>query len=103
MVPRRLAFIMFGVVLCVYITTTGGSFATDLASYEVAKNLVQHGTVAMSYNVLATEAERGVDGRYYAPVGIGHPLFGVPFYLASRIVQSAFGSGSPRRSTKRPS
>ena len=43
MVPRRLAFIMFGVVLCVYITTTGGSFATDLASYEVTKNLVQHG------------------------------------------------------------
>ena len=91
MVPRRLAFIMFGVVLCVYITTTGGSFATDLASYEVTKSLVQHGTVAMSYNVLATEAERGVDGRYYAPVGIGHPLFGVPFYLASRIVQSTLG------------
>jgi hypothetical protein len=84
---RRTACNIFGIVFCVYIMTTGGSFATDLASYEVTKNLVQQGSVAMSYNVLATAAERGVDGRYYAPVGLGHPVFGVPFYFASRVIQ----------------
>ena len=82
---RRTAYNIFGIVFSVYIMTTGGSFATDLASYEVTKNLVQQGSVAMSYNVLATAAERGVDGRYYAPVGLGHPVFGVPFYFASRV------------------
>lgn len=86
-----MALAVFAIVLCVYVTTTGGSYATDVASYEVTKNLVQHGTVAMSYNVLDTEAERGVDGRYYAPVGLAHPLFGVPFYALSRAVRSAFG------------
>ena len=89
MPPLRLAAAIFVIVLCVYVTTTGGSYATDLASYEVTKNLVQHGSFAMSHNVLDTEAERGVDGRYYAPVGIGHPVFGVPFYLMSKLVQSA--------------
>jgi hypothetical protein len=63
---------------------------------------VEHGTVAMSYNVLATDAERGVDGRYYAPVGIGHPLFGVPFYVAARTVQQTLGVhvGKPDSLTK---
>ena len=75
-------------VLGVYVTTTGGSYATDLASYEVTKNLSRHGSFAMTYNVLATEAERGLDGQHYAPVGVAHPLFGIPFYLASRAVQS---------------
>ena len=88
MPPLRLAAAIFATVLCVYVTTTGGSYGTDLASYEVTKSLVQHGSFAMSYNVLDTEAERGVDGRYYAPVGVGHPIFGVPFYLISRLVQS---------------
>ncbi len=90
MSSTRAASAVFGIVLCVYLTTAGGSFATDLASYEVTKNLVQRGSVAMSYDVLETEAERGLDGQYYAPVGIGHPLVGVPFYLASRVVQQLF-------------
>ena len=88
MPQSRLAAIIFATVLCVYVTTTGGSYGTDLASYEVTKSLVQHGSFAMSYNVLDTEADRGVDGRYYAPIGVGHPVFGVPFYLISRLVQS---------------
>jgi hypothetical protein len=82
---------LLATMLCAYGTTTGGSFATDLASYEVTQSLVEHGSVAMSYNVLATEAERGVDGRYYGPVGIGHPLFGVPFYAAARVAQRVTG------------
>ncbi|MAG70464.1 MAG: glycosyltransferase family 39 protein [Vicinamibacterales bacterium] len=91
MTTTRAAGIVFGIVGCVYLTTTGGSFATDLASYEVTKNLVQRGSFAMSYNVLATEAERGVDGRYYAPVGLAHPVFGIPFYVASRLIQRVSG------------
>ena len=67
---RRTAYNIFGIVICVYIMTTGGSFATDLASYEVTKNLVQQGSVAMSYNVLATAAERGVAGRYLSLIHI---------------------------------
>ena len=90
MSSRRAAGVVFGIVLCVYLTTTGGSYATDLASYEVTKNLVQRGSVAMSYNVLETEAERGLDGQYYAPVGIGHPLVGVPFYFSSQVFQQLF-------------
>lgn len=82
---------LLAMMLCVYGATTGGSFATDLASYEVTRSIVERGSVAMSYNVLATEAERGTDGRYYGPVGIGHPVFGVPFYLAARTVQHVSG------------
>ena len=70
MSSRRTAGAVFGVVLCIYLTTTGGSFATDLASYEVTKNLVQRGSVAMSYNVLETEAERGLDGQYLSLIHI---------------------------------
>ncbi len=99
---QRAAGCAFLAALGVYLTTTGGSFATDLASYEVTKNLVEHGSVAMSYNVLDTEAERGVDGRYYAPVGIGHPLFGIPLYAAARAFQSLTGVrlGKPESLTK---
>jgi hypothetical protein len=85
----------------VYAATTGGSFATDLASYEVTRSLVESRSVAMSYDVLATDAERGRDGRYYAPVGIGHPLFGVPFYAAAKIATSAgLRVGKPESLTK---
>ena len=91
MKPIRSAGIVLGIVGCVYLTTTGGSFATDLASYEVTKGLVQRGSFAMSYDVLATEAERGLDGQYYAPVGLAHPVFGIPFYVASRVVQQVAG------------
>ena len=77
------------IALLVYAATTGGSYATDLASYEVTKNLVEQRSVAMSYDVLSATAERGVDGRFYAPVGIGHPVFGVPFYIGARLATAA--------------
>lgn len=87
--PYRTAGLVAALSWCVYAATTGGSFATDLASYEVTRSLVESGSVAMSYNVLDTDHERGVDGRYYAPVGIGHPVFGVPFYAAAKLVTAA--------------
>jgi 4-amino-4-deoxy-L-arabinose transferase-like glycosyltransferase len=99
--PYRLAALAGALAWCVYAATTGGSFATDLASYEVTASLVEDGSVAMRYDVLHTEYERGADGRYYAPVGIGHPLFGVPFYAAAKLAMAAgFKAGKPETLTK---
>lgn len=79
--------------LVVYLATTGGSMATDIMSYEVTKGIVDRGTVAMSYDVFQMDAHRGVDGRYYAPYGIGHAVYSIPFYAAARAVERATGVG----------
>jgi hypothetical protein len=84
---------VFLLALVVYLATTGGSMATDIMSYEVAKNMAEQASVAMSYNVHDMDAHRGADGRYYSPYGIGHPLYGVPFYLAGRLVEEVTGLG----------
>ena len=47
--------------LDVYVTTTGGSIATDTMTYEVTKSMVEDGSVAMSYNLYEMDAHRGVD------------------------------------------
>jgi hypothetical protein len=72
--------------LVIYITTTGGSLTTTdaVATFDVTKNLIEHRSVAMTGNLLGSEAERGRDGRYYSPFGIGQSLYNVPFYLAGR-------------------
>ena len=77
--------------LAVYVTTTGGSMATDIMTYEVTKSMVEDGSVAMSYNLYEMDAHRGVDGRYYAPYGLGHAIYGVPFYLAGRTAERLTG------------
>ncbi len=86
----RLVFLL---ALVVYLATTGGSMATDIMSFEVTKGIVDRGTVAMSYNVFQMDAHRGVDGRYYSPYGIGHPIFSIPFYAAARAAEKATGLG----------
>jgi len=93
---------VFLLALAVYLATTGGSMATDIMSYEVTKGIVERGTVAMSYNVFGMEAHRGTDGRYYAPYGIGHAIYSVPFYAAARAVERATGLafGKPEVLTK---
>jgi hypothetical protein len=82
---RRIGRIVFMFALAVYLATAGGSMATDIMSYEVTKGIVEHGTVAMSFNVFQMEAHRGIDGRYYAPYGIGHAVYSIPFYLLGRL------------------
>ena len=89
----RTGFLVFLLSLVLYLATTGGSMATDIMSYEVAKNIVEHRSVAMSYNVLNMDAHQGMDGRYYAPYGVGHALYAVPFYLAGKLVEDATGIG----------
>src|SRR5437773_2532768 len=83
---RRIGRLVFLVALFLYVASTGGSMATDVMSYEVTKGIVEHGTVAMSHNVFNMEAHRGVDGRFYAPYGIGHAAYSIPFYAAARAV-----------------
>ena len=87
------ALLVFLLALVLYLATTGGSMATDIMSYEVAKNIVEEGSVAMSYNVHNMDAHRGADGRYYSPYGIGHPIYAVPFYLAGRVTEQVTGLG----------
>lgn len=82
---------MLAAALCLYLATTGGSFATDVMTYEVTKNIVERGSVAMSYNVHDMDAHLGVDGQYYAPYGVGHAIWGVPFYAAGRLAEVTLG------------
>ena len=88
---RRVGLLTALVSLAVYLMTTGGSMATDIMTYEVTKNMVEHRSVAMSYNVFQMDAHRGVDGRYYAPYGIGHALYSIPFYMAGRTAERLIG------------
>jgi hypothetical protein len=90
---RTVATLVFLLTLVVYLATTGGSMATDTMSYEVARNIAEHGSVAMSYNVHDMDAHRGADGRYYSPYGIGHPVYAVPFYYAGLVVERVTGLG----------
>ena len=92
---RRTGRLVLVATLAVYALTTGGSMATDVMSYEVTRAMVEQRSVAMSGKVLNLDAHRGVDGRYYSPYGLAHPLYSVPFYLAGRFaeVQLGFGVG----------
>jgi hypothetical protein len=99
---RRIGRLVALLALVVYLATTGGSMATDIMSYEVTKGIVEQRTVAMSYNVFQMDAHRGVDGRYYAPYGIGHAVYSIPFYAAARLVEKSTraGLGKPEVLTK---
>ncbi len=88
---RRTGRLVLAAALSLYVATTGGSMATDIMSYEVTKGMVERRSVAMSFNVHGMEAHRGVDGRYYAPYGVGHAIYGVPFYAVGRVAESAIG------------
>jgi hypothetical protein len=89
MVGRRL----FALTLLVYLATAGGSLTTTdaVVTFDVTQSMVKHGSVAMSGNLLGREAERGRDGRYYSPFGIGQSLVNLPFYLAAKVFVGATG------------
>lgn len=88
---RRVGRLVFLFAFCLYAMTTGGSMATDIMTYEVTKNIVERGSVAMSYNLYQMDAHRGIDGRYYAPYGVGHAIYSIPFYLAGRVAERMTG------------
>ncbi len=88
---RRAGRLVAVAVLCIYLTTAGGSLTSvdAVMTYEVTKSLVTHGTA--SFDRPGINNHPGVDGRYYSPFGIGQSLFNIPFYAASRAASEALG------------
>ncbi len=76
-----LALRVFLVALLVYVSTAGGSLATTdaVVAFDVTRNICEHGTLAMSGNLLGMDAHRGVDGRFYSPFGIAQSIYNIPF------------------------
>lgn len=75
---------LFGMALGVYLFSAGGSLtSTDaVVAFDVTRNILEHGTVATTRDLIGLEAFRGPDGRYYSPFGIAQSIYNVPFYLA---------------------
>ncbi len=88
---KAIARLLFALTLTLYLFTAGGSLTTTdaVATFDVTRSIVEHRSVAMSGNLLGREEERGVDGRYYAPFGIGQSIYNIPFYLAARGLDAA--------------
>jgi len=98
---RRAALLVGALALAVYLATAGGSLATTdaLMAFDVTKNLVEHGSLAASHNVLGWEHNRGVDGRFYSQFGIGQSIYNVPFYVAGAWFERAAGRRIGRQET----
>jgi hypothetical protein len=75
---------IFALALGAYLVTAGGSLtSTDaVVAFDVTRNLLEHGTVATSGDLLGNDAFRGRDGRYYSPFGVAQSIYSIPFYLA---------------------
>ena len=88
--PReaRIASLLFGMALLVYLSTTGGSLTTTDAvlTYQVTKQMVEARSVAVPFGETdgLGEAHRGRDGRYYAPFGLGQSIYNLPDPVLSR-------------------
>jgi hypothetical protein len=100
---RAVGWWLFALALGVYLFTAGGSLtSTDaVVTFDVTENLIDHGSVAMSGNLLNMEAHRGRDGRYYSPFGILQSLYNVPFDLAGRAMVAATGLRAGKSTTIR--
>ena len=94
--------VLFWLALGVYFFTAGGSLTTTdaVVAFDVTRNIVEHGTVATSGNLLGMDAFRGVDGRYYSPFGLLQSVYNIPFYVAGtsfvEVSGIAVGAGQPR-------
>jgi hypothetical protein len=98
-VRARAGAIAFAAALSLYVSTAGGSLtSTDaVVTFDLTKNLVERHSLALSGNLLGLEANRGVDGRYYSQYGLGQSIYGIPFYLAGKVLPARLGLsvGSP--------
>ncbi|MBK5296517.1 MAG: glycosyltransferase family 39 protein [Vicinamibacteria bacterium] len=83
---RRAGRLLFAWIALFYVFTAGGSLTTTdaVVTYELTRQMVDHGSIALPGNMLGSEAHRGVDGRYYSPFGIAQSVVNVPFLLAAR-------------------
>ncbi len=90
---------LFGLALGVYLLTAGGSLTTTdaVVAFDVTRNIVEHGTVATSGNLLGMDAFRGADGRYYSPFGVLQSVYNIPFYVAGStfVAVSGVSAGRP--------
>ena len=90
---------LFWLALGVYFFTAGGSLTTTdaVVAFDVTRNIVEHGTVATSGNLLGMDAFRGADGRYYSPFGLLQSVYNIPFYVAgtSFVEVSGITAGRP--------
>lgn len=86
---RRVGLLLAVWIALFYMFTAGGSLTTTdaLVTYELTRQMVEHGTVALPGNMLGHDAHRGIDGRYYSPFGIAQSVVNVPFFLAGRGVE----------------
>src|SRR5205814_693227 len=57
-----------------------------VVTFDVTRNLVEHGRASTTSNVLGRDAYRGRDGRYYAPFGIGQSIYNVPFFVTVKLI-----------------
>lgn len=89
----RLGRVLFVLALGVYGFSAGGSLTTTdaVVTFDVTRSIVDHGSVAMSGNLLGMEAHRGRDGRYYSPFGIGQSLYNIPFYVSAKALVALTG------------
>src|SRR5438552_2022903 len=85
---RRLGGWLFVSALIVYLFTAGGSLTTTdaVVTFDVTRNLVEHGRVSTTTDLLGRESYRGRDGRYYAPFGIGQSIYNVPFFVTAKLM-----------------
>ena len=86
---RRVGRLLLAWIALFYVFTAGGSLTTTdaLVTYELTRQMVDHGSIALPGNMLGSEAHRGVDGRYYSPFGIAQSVVNVPFYLAAVAIE----------------
>jgi hypothetical protein len=97
-IDRRLGLLVFAAALAVYITTAGGSMATTdaVVAYDLTRQMVDHGTIALSGNLIGNIAYQGLDGRFYSPFGLAQSVWNVPFFLGGRLVSQALGWAQDR-------
>jgi hypothetical protein len=88
---RRTGRAVFGLLLTLYGITAGGSLTTtdSVVTFELTRQMVAHGSVALPGDILGKEAERGRDGRYYSPFGLAQAVFNIPFYVAAVTLERA--------------
>jgi hypothetical protein len=84
------ARLVLALALSAYLTTAGGSLATTdaVATYEVTRQMLERGTLALSSDVVGNDAYRGPDGRLYSPFGLLQSLWNIPFYGAGRLASA---------------
>ena len=88
---RRIAWLLFGFLLSVYLLT-GKGFSEILDAegyYLIAKAMVEDGSVGIKTELSSavlhgTELTR--EGRTFLHFGIGYPLFITPFYVAGKLI-----------------